>query len=64
MKTFHYMNGYKYIHMTNSCYKFSGSAINRQAALANTSCGFNILTLASEESLRQSSTQTYSKVLL
>lgn len=43
------MNGYKYIHMTNSCYKFSGSAINRQDALANTSYGFNILSLSSSE---------------
>lgn len=50
MKTsFHYMNGYKYTHMTNSCYKFSGSAINRQDALPNTSCGFNILSLSSSE---------------
>lgn len=50
MKTsFHYTNGYKYIHMTNSCYKFSGSAINRQDALANTSYGFNILSLSSSE---------------
>lgn len=37
--------------MTNSCYKFSGSAINRQDASANTSCGFNILSLSSEEKL-------------
>ena len=50
MKTsFHYMNGYKYTHMTNSCYKFSGSSINRQDALPNTSCGFNILSLSSSE---------------
>lgn len=42
MKTsFHYMIDNKYIHMTNSCYKFPGSAIKRLDGLANTSCGFN-----------------------
>lgn len=50
MKTsFHYMNGYKYIHMTNSCYKFSGSVINRQDSLAKSSCEFNILKLSFSE---------------
>lgn len=50
MKTsFHYMNDYKYKHMTNSCYKFSGSAINRQDAVASRSCGFHILSLSSSE---------------
>lgn len=51
MKTsFHYMNGYKHIRMTNSCYKFPHSAINRQDALARTSCESCILS-PSEESL-------------
>lgn len=51
MKTsFHYMNGYKYyIHVTNSCYKFSSSAIERQDGLANMSRGPNILRLSSSE---------------
>lgn len=30
MKLLHYVNGYKYTHMTNSCYKFSGSAVEAQ----------------------------------
>lgn len=47
MKTsFLYMNDYKYIHITNSYYIFSGSAIKRQDGLANTSCGFNGLSLS------------------
>lgn len=70
------MNGYKYTHMTNSCYKFSGSAINRQDALANTSSGFSIFSLSSSEEKHnveekygmgekyESSTQPYSKVHL
>lgn len=51
MKTsFHYMSGYKHTHMTNSCYKFPPSAINRLDALASTSRESCILS-SSEESL-------------
>lgn len=51
MKTsFHYMNGYKHTHMTNSCYKFPPSAINRLGALASTSRDSCILS-SSEASL-------------
>lgn len=48
--SFHYMNGYKHTHMTNSCYKFPPSAINRLDALASTSRESCILS-SSEESL-------------
>lgn len=48
--SFHYMNGYKHTHMTNSCYKFPPSAINRLDALASTSRESCILS-TSEESL-------------
>lgn len=58
MKTsFHYMNDYKYTHMTNSCYKFSGSSINRQDALTNTLCEFKFP--VSFRSLVESSVQPY-----